>query len=199
MDSETKIIILFMIKNESKIIKRAIESTLKIADAICVEDTGSTDDTIEILNSYLKTLEIPTKLSEHPWSNFGQSRSHSFRTACKFCVELGWNPKTTYALAIDADMNIIIGPGFSKNLFTLSGYQLTQKNYALQYINMRLMRLSDPWKCIGATHEYWATPEGEETSILKENIMYIDDKDDGGCKADKFTRDRDLLLEELKE
>jgi tetratricopeptide (TPR) repeat protein len=188
-----------MIKNESKIIKRAINSTLKVADAICIEDTGSTDNTLEIINEHFKTLTIPTKLTEYPWTNFGKSRSHSFRSAYKFCIELGWNPATTYALAIDADMNLVLGPEFDKKNLKLSGYQITQKNFALKYINMRFMRLSDDWKCIGATHEYWATPEGQQTEILKENIIHIDDKDDGGCKADKFTRDRDLLLEELKE
>ena len=178
MDSETRIIILFMIKNESKIIKRAINSTLKIADAICIEDTGSTDDTLEIINEHFKTLTIPTKLTEYPWTNFGKSRSHSFRSAYKFCIELGWNPATTYALAIDADMNLVLGPEFDKKNLKLSGYQITQKNFALKYINMRFMRLSDDWKCIGATHEYWATPEGQQTEILKENVIHIDDKDE---------------------
>jgi tetratricopeptide (TPR) repeat protein len=191
--------ILFMIKNESRIITRSIQSTLPFADAICIEDTGSTDDTCSIITEHFKTLPIPGKLYQHPWRNFGYSRTHSFQSAQAFCVELGWNPARTYVFAMDADMNLIVNPQFNKEALTLTGYQVTQRAGSLHYINMRLMRLSDNWKCIGATHEYWSTPDGAgPTGRVDDELMYIDDKNDGGCKADKFTRDLQLLTEELE-
>ena len=52
--AKPRVIVLSMIKNESRIIKRCIQSTLSIADAICICDTGSTDNTVELLTEYLK-------------------------------------------------------------------------------------------------------------------------------------------------
>ena len=57
-----KVIVLLMIKNESKIIRRSILSALKIADAICVSDTGSTDNTVQLLQDFYPTLSIPCLL-----------------------------------------------------------------------------------------------------------------------------------------
>jgi tetratricopeptide (TPR) repeat protein len=45
------------------------------------------------------------------------------------------------------------------------------------------------------THEYW---DGECTAIPK-TVCYIDDQNDGGCKADKFTRDLALLEKGLED
>ena len=195
-----RIMILFMIKNESRIITRSIQSTLPFADAICIEDTGSTDDTCSIITDHFKTLPIPGKLYQHPWRNFGYSRTHSFQSAQAFCAELGWNPQRTYVFAMDADMNLIVNPQFNKEALTLTGYQVTQRAGNLHYINMRLMRLSDSWKCIGATHEYWSTPDNAgPVGRVEDDLMFIDDKNDGGCKADKFTRDLQLLTQELEE
>jgi tetratricopeptide (TPR) repeat protein len=194
-----RIIILIMVKNESKIIKRSIDSTLSFADAICIEDTGSTDDTVEVIKEHYKSITIPTKITQHPWRNFGYSRSHSFISAQNFCKEIGWNPARTYAIAIDADMNLIVSPTFNKDTLTLSGYQLMQINGSLEYVNIRFMRISDSWSCIGATHEYWNMPEGEKIGTIAKEFIYIDDKNDGGCKSDKFTRDLQLLLDEVKE
>lgn len=198
-DDKVRVMILLMIKNESKIIKRSIDSTLPFADAIFIEDTGSTDDTVEVANEHFKTLSVPGKITQHPFKNFGYSRSHSFTSAQQFCKELGWNPKKTYVFAMDADMNLVVSPDFDKSTLTISGYQVIQANGGLEYLNMRIMRLSDPWKCVGATHEYWSCPSTEMSGDVAKNRIYIDDKNDGGCKSDKYTRDLTLLLEELKE
>jgi glycosyltransferase involved in cell wall biosynthesis len=192
-----RIIILLMIKNESKIIRRSIDSTLHFADAILIEDTGSTDNTVEVIEEHFKTVKIPSKLTQHPWKNFGYSRSHSLDSVREFCKELQWDPMRTYALAMDADMNLVVGPQFNKQTLNLTGYQLVQRNNRLHYINIRLMRLGDPWCCVGATHEYWKPPEGHPVADIEERLIHIDDKDDGGCKADKYTRDLTLLQEEL--
>ena len=45
------IILLLMIKNESKIIERCIERALEHVDAVCILDTGSTDNTVEVKNN----------------------------------------------------------------------------------------------------------------------------------------------------
>lgn len=52
------------------------------------------------------------------------------------------------------------------------------------------MKCGNDWKCVGGTHEYWS---GDPTGKIPYEIIYIDDKNDGGCKSDKFERDVYLL------
>ena len=61
-----KIIAIIMIKNESAIIKRCINRAILIADAICISDTGSTDNTLKILEEEIITNSlIPIKVYNH--------------------------------------------------------------------------------------------------------------------------------------
>ena len=193
-----KVIVLLMIKNESRIIRRSIQAALKIADAVCISDTGSTDDTVQLLETYYPSLSIPARTYQHPWTNFGQNRTLSFEDAKAFCASLKWDPSRTYALAVDADMELVVEPAFNKQQdLGAKGYSLTQKAGSLHYINARLLRLDQPFKCVGATHEYWDGPN--DGSPIPDSKLWINDKNDGGCKADKFTRDLKMLQEELKE
>lgn len=194
LNTEKRVIVTLMIKNEERIISRCVQKALAIADAILISDTGSTDKTIEILTTYLPTLPIPAKLVGEQWKNFGINRTLSLKATQKFCEEIGWDLSQTYSLVLDADMNLQTTPNFNKNQLLSNGYRIKQKNPGLEYYNTRFMKLSHPWKCVGVTHEYW---DGSETDQLE--TIYIDDIGDGGCKSDKFIRDEKLLTEGLAE
>lgn len=194
--STTKLIFLTMIKNESRIIERCLNSAAKLCDAICVCDTGSTDSTVEIVSEYLKSIKIPGKLYSHSWKNFGHNRSLSFLAAVDFCKELGWNSDTTYAVLLDGDMELCAGPQFNKDALITPGYSILQKSPGLEYYNTRIVKIGFSWKCVGVTHEYW---DGYYTNHLPQEFAYINDVGDGGCKADKFERDIRLLEEGLQE
>jgi tetratricopeptide (TPR) repeat protein len=170
---------------------------LSVADAVCICDTGSTDTTIDVLTEHFKTLSIPGRIysgETHTWKHFGYNRSQSFLSAVDYCKSLGWDPEYTYALVLDADMELKPQPMFNKQSLTSLGYKMIQKSSALEYYNTRLMKLSHPWTCVGVTHEYW---DGANTDTIPMQQMYISDIGDGGCKADKFERDVRLLEQGL--
>jgi tetratricopeptide (TPR) repeat protein len=75
------------------------------------------------------------------------------------------------------------------------GYTVVQVAGNLEYPNCRLVRMDYDWKCKGVTHEYW---DGK-TSPIPRNVCYINDRNDGGCKSDKFERDAKLLEKGLKD
>lgn len=191
-----KIILLLMIKNESKIIERCIENALQWVDAVSVLDTGSTDNTVEICNRVLLNSKKPYKITTEEFKNFGYNRTVSFNRAQEFCKELEWNMDETYTLAVDADMIIKPTERFRDYKLVDNGYTVIQDNGSVKYYNNRLMKCGYSWKCVGATHEYWS---GDPTSKIPYVVFHIDDKNDGGCKSDKFERDVRLLREELKE
>lgn len=194
--SSSKIILLLMVKNESSIIKRCLSYAINYIDAISILDTGSTDNTIEICKDFLDKSEKPYDINIEMWQNFGYNRTISFQKCQEFCKKLEWDPNTTYALLLDADMCLCPTSAFKDFNLTSNGYSIIQKNPIIDYYNVRLLKLSYNWKCIGATHEYW---DGSEADKINPNIIYIDDKNDGGCKHDKFERDIKLLQQELKE
>lgn len=195
-NSIVKIILLTMIKNESAIIRRCLETASFTCDALCVCDTGSTDNTVDIVTTYFKNSKIPGRLYTHPWKNFGYNRSQSFLAAVDLCKELGWNPDTTYAVLLDADMNFHIGPKFNKDSLSSPGYCILQKSPGIEYYNTRFVKIGFPWKCVGVTHEYW---DGYNSDTLSDEFAYINDIGDGGCKSDKFQRDIQLLNDGLIE
>ena len=186
-----KVVLILMIKNEEKILKRCLEAVEDIVDAFCIHDTGSTDRTKEIALEFLKTHD--GCFTEEPFRNFGYSRSKSFEEAQKHVRDvLKWELTATYGLLLDADMVFVPGTLKKQNL-TGIGYSLLQKNGSLEYYNARLVRMDFAWKCISVTHEYWDGP----TERLGKDVCFIDDKNDGGCKHDKFERDKRLLEEGL--
>ncbi len=194
-EKKKRVILVTMVKNESKIIERLIRSVLGLCDAICVCDTGSTDSTREIVEQLHHSLDVPVRLFVDKWENFGHNRSISFKNGQKFCSELGWDSADTYGLLLDGDMVLKVNASFNKQSLTDSGYLMIQSNGSLDYYNTRFVRFSDDWTCVGVTHEYWGGPGRSE---LKKEDIYIEDIGDGGCKADKFERDIRLLTEGLE-
>ena len=194
--NHNKIILNLMIKNESKIIERCIGRALEHVDAVSILDTGSTDNTVEICNTFLTASGKPFKVSVEPFKNFGYNRTVSFKKVQELCKELEWNATKTYAMTVDADMIIKPSPEFKNFEMKVPGYTVIQQNGSLKYHNNRFHQCAYEWKCVGATHEYWS---GDPTEKIPYEIFFIDDINDGGCKSDKFERDVRLLTEDLKE
>lgn len=194
---DPRICLTMIVRNEGKNIERCLDSVRGYVDCISICDTGSNDNTVQIIQDYLKKYSIPGKVYKHEWKNFGYNRTLSAQAAKQMLSELKISPENTYLLFIDADMVLQIDPSFRKSSLLADTYLVLQKQSSTAFYNIRLGRASLPWKSVGVTHEYWAcnTPCTEE--ILK--TIVIDDRDDGGCKSDKFERDVRLLKQGLKE
>jgi glycosyltransferase involved in cell wall biosynthesis len=188
-----RIVLVLMVKNESKIIERCLKSVEGLVDAFCITDTGSTDTTCEIVKEFLKTHT--GCLSTCEWRDFGHNRTLSAQFARTYVKdELKWDLQETYGLLLDGDM--VFQPGTLKQqALGELGYTIVQKAGNLAYPNCRLIRLDSPWVCKGVTHEYW---DGSAKPLSQE-ICWIDDRNDGGCKSDKFERDARLLEQGLKD
>jgi glycosyltransferase involved in cell wall biosynthesis len=62
MNNQPTICLNMIVKNESKIITRLFNSVLPIIDCYCICDTGSTDNTVEVLTNYFLYKGIPGKV-----------------------------------------------------------------------------------------------------------------------------------------
>lgn len=186
-----KFVLILMVKNESRILKRCLESVEQFVDYFCICDTGSSDNTCEIAKAFLETHE--GCLTHEPFRDFGYNRTISFLNAKRFLIRQKCNLAKTYGILLDADM-LFMPNNLKQYPLTELGYKIIQHNGDMEYYNTRIIRMDFDWKCYGVTHEYWG---GTVASLLTKDICFIVDHNDGGCKSDKFERDIRLLNQGL--
>jgi len=176
-----------IVKNESKIIERLLISVKPIIDCYCIHDTGSTDNTIECIQRFSMQHGIPGKIVQKPFVNFAVNRTAALVDA---------KPMAAFILLLDADMQLVIDPNFTKFLLeTADVFRVQQGNDGFKYSNTRVIRSSVAVDYCGVTHEYINTAAGARTADMKH--LKINDIGDGGSKADKFDRDIRLLTQGL--
>ena len=191
--SEKKISLCMIVKNESKIIERCLDSAKSIIDFVSICDTGSTDGTPELIENWCKENNIPGLIHHNPFKNFGYNRTLSVSLAQDSY------PEADYLLLLDADMILTIDQFDKCNLYH-DQYLTMQYDSQIKYWLTRLIKASLPWRSVGVTHEYWDLDRSKlradhclETKKLDSLIIY--DQKDGGSKVDKFERDKRLLIE----
>jgi tetratricopeptide (TPR) repeat protein len=186
-----------IVKNESKVILRLLASVVKYIDCYCICDTGSTDNTIDIIRNFFNSQSppIPGKVIQEPFRDFGYNRTF----ALKACESLD----VKYILLLDADMILQVDPSISKENFhsrlTDDVYYIFQGSETFYYKNVRVVKNKLGMSYWGVTHEYVRTPEGTVYGKLDKPDVFINDIGDGGCKADKFIRDINLLTRGLEQ
>ncbi len=172
-----------IVKNESAVIKRCLDSVKEIIDYWVIIDTGSNDDTKEIIQSSLKN--IPGILTDKAWVHFGHNRTELVQSA---------KNKADYLLLLDADMVVALDSNFDKN-FDADGYMI-RYNGNLDYAQQLLVRGNIDWEYIGVTHEYIQSDQCKTHKDLKS--LRITHHADGNSHKNKFNRDIALLEKELK-
>ena len=196
-----------IVKNESKIIKRLLTSVLPIIDCFCICDTGSTDNTTDLIYEFQKENNIPGKICHKPFVDFGYNRSFSLKE-CDSDMDFFINDVTgekcgpDFILLLDADMvlELSISPDKFKQMIVDTNndhYYIKQGNDAFFYNNTRLVRCRHNFSYWGVTHEFVVRPPGCTQGTIDKKIAFIRDIGDGGAKADKFPRDIRLLLQGL--
>jgi hypothetical protein len=150
-----------IVKNESHIIEKTLENVCQYFNfsywIIC--DTGSTDNTMEIIKNFFKKKNIKGELHQHEWKDFGYNRTKS--------LEASYN-KTDYLFIHDAD-DLITGTMNLPNSLDKDGYFTTMSNGPLVYKRLNLINNRLKWKYIGVVHEYIQFNEENKTPT-KSNI-----------------------------
>lgn len=184
-----------IVKNESRIIRRLLESVAPVIDAYCICDTGSTDNTVEIIRDFFADKGIHGKIPKEPFRDFAHNRSFSLKQCESLDVD--------YILLLDADMIFKLGEGVTPEEFkrglTHDAYHMFQGTEAFYYKNARIVKNRIGASYWGVTHEYLKTPEGSSYGLIETTRAFINDVGDGGSKSDKFERDIRLLLKGLEE
>ena len=192
----SKLCLNMIVKNESKVIRRMLQSVHTLIDEYCICDTGSTDNTKEIIETYFQEKGIPGKVIEEPFRDFGYNRTY----ALDACREMN----VDYILLMDADMVL-----WKESTFNISKFKqsLTEADYFylfqgddhFHYKNTRIVRNNAGFSYWGVTHEYLKAPDERKCLNIERDHLFIKDIGDGGAKSDKFSRDIRLLRKGLEE
>lgn len=190
-----KIILNMIVKNESKIIERCLDSLIPHIDGWVIVDTGSTDNTKELIKEKLKN--IPGDLFESEWVSFGYNRTEAIgliRKESQFKDD-----GNIWALLCDADMLFYVQDPNWKTSLTHDSYKIKQQAGTLSYDNVRLVNLKYEWVYRNSTHEYIEANTHSPVSVGKLYSCFYIDYADGGNRFEKITRDIQLLTTEIEE
>lgn len=160
-----KIILTQIMKNETKVIKRMLDSVLGFIDGIAIVDTGSTDDSIEIVKKWGVDNNVETYISEHHFDDYSQSRNRSIDLAReKFLSKKDGH--TYYGFWLDADEVLQQTPKFVKSDLSKDIYMIDTQMNGINYTRNELYKLAKPFFFKGVIHEYLACEDDKATSGL---------------------------------
>jgi glycosyltransferase involved in cell wall biosynthesis len=158
--AKASICLVMIVKNESKVIQRCIDSVKDYIDYWVICDTGSSDGTQQIIKDLMEKYGIPGELHEREWKDYGTNRTES--------LDLSFG-KCDYRLVIDADdyLDVIN----SEKLFTnldKDFYKVRIKLGHLNYFRAQVFKSDQKWRYVGVLHEY---PEGPKDMDLTDDFI----------------------------
>lgn len=153
-----KVCLNMIVKNETDVICRCLESVLPIIDYWVIVDTGSTDGTQDLIKSFMKKNNKPGELHERPWKNFGHNRNEALILA---------KGKGDYIFFIDADEYLQYEPTFKLPMLEKDFYYVTIHHANTLYCRNLLIKNDLDWKWVGVLHEVVYSEQAKTFDTLK--------------------------------
>jgi glycosyltransferase involved in cell wall biosynthesis len=203
------IALLMMVRNEHKRLHVSLNSVIGHVDSIVIFDTGSQDNTIEILETFSKEHNIPLRLKQGEFVNFEESRNVSLDFADTF-------KDIDYVLLLDTNDELRGGDklrSFVNSFDKLedpkksTGFLVCQEWFSGaydKYYNMRFVKAREGWRYRGSVHEYMVNTKfiGNEQNApqvyrIDDSIVLFQDRTQDDDKSSKrYARDKELLLKD---
>jgi tetratricopeptide (TPR) repeat protein len=188
-----------IVKDEAHIIQETLNSVYKYINYYVISDTGSTDDTKNIIKSFFDSKNIQGEIFNDKWKNFGHNRSLAFAHA---------KGKSKYIWVIDADDVLEEDTPNSFNVLNLTedcyNVRITRnESRSFTYMRRQIFKnFSDfSWKYVGVLHEYPDCDKPGYTLGELEGDYYIHARCMGNRSKDpkKYLNDALMIEEAIKE
>jgi len=179
-----------IVKNESHVIRETLESVVKYIDYYVISDTGSTDDTVDIIKEFFDNRGILGEIYHDEWLDFGHNRSLALEHA---------RAKSEYIWVIDAD-DVIVGNMDLSNLVYDYYYIKIGKEFCYSRANIFKNFKDYRWRYVGKVHEYPTCDKPYMTSGTISGKYYLKSRRLGNRNKDpnKYLKDALILEDELK-
>ena len=171
-----------IVKNESHIITQTLTNLCRYVDfdAYYISDTGSTDNTMDLIRAFFKERGIPGHIEQVEWRDFGFNRT--------LALQMAFN-KTDYLFIFDAD-DSIHGDFRLPGVLTHDAYQL-KLGQSFVYLRTLIVNNRKRWRFVGVLHEYIACVDKEESSCAIQGEYHVDSGRSGSRNKDpnKYIKD----------
>lgn len=185
-----------IVKNEAPNIERCLNSVAPFIDYYVICDTGSTDNTKEVIKKFFDEKGIQGEILDHEWVDFGINRSKALE-AC-----LG---KTKWAMMIDADDFIVGKLPIESFDDTVDGYVVKIQRGPYQWLRAQVFNLAKKkWWYEEPLHEYAVCEQ--PMNVVKLEGDYAWEVRTEGCRSretngndrEKYKRDYEVLKSYLE-
>jgi len=172
-----------IVKNEAHVIQRCLRSVKPYIDSYSISDTGSTDNTMDLIREEL--AGIPGVLTSDPWQDFGTNRNISLSR----CTG-------DYILIIDADDTLEHTGGKLKLPPDNDGFQMRYYFPELFYWQVNIISNDPRWKWEGKIHESLIFEGDPKFSKIENFTVTIRGDGNRTQLGDKFERDLKIFESE---
>lgn len=187
--SHPKICLNMIVKDESEVIVRCLNSLLPMIDTYVIVDTGSTDGTQGVIENFFREHEIAGELYKRPWVDFSYNRNEAIQLS---------KGKGDYLLFIDADEYLDYEEGFELPNLDKDYYYITTRHSGTTYKNIQLVNNHLDWEYSGVLHEVICPPKSRSFAVL-EKIFNVYTYDGNRSKNPrKYQQDVQILEQALE-
>ena len=175
-----------IVKNESHIIAETLEKLIsKIKfDHYIISDTGSDDNTPEIIKNFFNEHGISGSIYHDTWRDFGHNRTLALKYAKGVC---------DYLFIFDAD-DTIVGDFVIPEKLDHDAYYLKFGDLQNNYQRFCLVKSSLEWEYIGVLHEYISCKIPITESTILGNYFIISGRTSSRNKdPEKYLKDAKIL------
>ena len=188
-----KLCLSMIVKDESHIIMECLNSIWKEIDYWVIVDTGSTDNTKEIITNFFKEKNIPGEIHDRPWVSFGHNRSEAL-DLCK--------GKAQFAFMIDADDYLVGSLNFKPDP-KIDGYIIRMGREEFSWWRSQIFNLESGWRYVGVLHEYAACDKQNPVHIKLEGNYRVVARTEGArnlntTPIEKYSKDAIVLEKALE-
>lgn len=181
-----------IVKNEAGRIVRMLDSVKDVISTFAILDTGSTDDTVRLIEQWGDANGIKGIVGRGAFVNFSQARNQALDMAQSW-HQLPTTPWFDYLLLCDADMELHLDCAGAFDGLRGEAYEMVQRAGSYSYNNMRLLSITSRATYVGVTHEY--------LNAVSHGVVggaHFVDHADGANRGEKFSRDVRLFEQDLK-
>jgi hypothetical protein len=203
---KVNIALLMMVKNENKRIKVSLNSVIGHVDCLIIHDTGSEDNTIDIIKNHCEEHKINLYLCQGEFVDFSVSRNVSLDYADTI-------DNVNYLILLDTNDELRGGDNLRKFAEEYkdkksTGFLVSQEWWSGKcdkYFNLRFVKSREGWRYRGSVHEWMKNTKykNEEDAppihrILENIVLFQDRTQDDNKSGKRFNRDKVLLLADHK-
>ena len=193
--SKPTICLAMIVKDEEKDIIRCLESVIPHIDYWVIFDTGSSDNTIQVIKDFMKANNKPGELHESEWKDFSTNRNEVLEVADK---------KADFTMCMDADdylkvkgnIRDMVGPSHHKYLASFVMNDSMVFDRAFMFKNGHGIRYT------GVLHEYLIAPPDMKVNLAKLSQVVVNASSSPLKRAsttqEKYANDAAVLLKDYE-